>query len=1165
MKSTLLNVMNERVLFLDGAMGTQVHSLNLPLSDYDGHENCSEILNLTRPDVIRQIHESFLAVGADVIETNTFGGMSHVLAEFGLDDRVDEIARAAVTVACSAVEKINSPDRPRFVLGSMGPGTKLITLEQISYDQLFDSYRVLARALMEGGPGESVDGILIETCQDLLQIKAVVDAVRRAQEQLDLWGTDHQRPIFVSITIEQNGKMLVGSDVSAAVTAISELPVACLGMNCATGPKEMAQHLQYLSRHCAVPISVFPNAGLPRLVEGETVFPLQPEAMAEQLADLVETAGVNLVGGCCGTTPEHIKAMVERIGIRAPAPRSPRRIPAVSSLYQAVEYRQENSLLNVSERCNASGSRKFRELLEQEKWDEMVSVARQQVREGSHVIDVNVDYAGRDNAADMAYLAGLLVRQVDAPLMLDSTQPATIEAGLKKAGGKCLINSANLEDGREKFATMCGLARRYGAGLVLGTIDEDPEEAMARTADRKLAIAERMYALATEQYGLQPADLMFDPLVLPISTGMDKDRRSALETIEGVGRIARRFPQCQVIAGLSNVSFGLKPATRQVLNSVFLHELAEAGATSVILHISKILPRHRVPDEQWNVAMDLIYDRRRGPDHPDGPYDPLQTFIDLFSEDAKAVTSRKTIADLPLEERLQRHVVDGEKKHLIDTLEEARQQYTPLEIVNDHLLAGMKVVGELFGSGQMQLPFVLQSAEVMKMAVTHLEQYMEKLEGTSKGSIVLATVKGDVHDIGKNLVDIILTNNGYTVYNIGIKQPVSAVLDAWRERKPDAIGLSGLLVKSVNAMGEYLREMVNCGLTVPVLLGGAALSRHYCESHLRPIYTDGGGKVYHGTNAFEGLRIMNKLAVGELTDLDDEIEKRLDRRAESEAKNASTSAAAAKAPSATVDIPSPPFWLDRVVDDLDLNDIYPFINKVALYRGQWGFKKGKMSDERYETFLRDEVAPIFERLCRRCRDEGILKPQVVYGYYPCNSEGPDLIIYDPTDPDKEIERFSWPRQKSAKRLCVSDFFRNVECGEKDVIGMHCVTMGRRISEITRALFDGDDYREYLYLHGMGVECAEALAEFWHKRMRRELGIDNDDAADVRGLFAQKYRGSRYSFGYPAVPEISDQQKLFRLLKPDRIGCVLTENWQIDPEQSTSAIIVHHPEAKYFSV
>jgi 5-methyltetrahydrofolate--homocysteine methyltransferase len=796
--------------------------------------------------------------------------------------------------------------------------------------------------------------------------------------------------------------------------------------------------------------------------------------------------------------------------------------------------------------------------------------------DGAHVLDLNVDYAGRDNARDAAEVVRRVVRQVNAPLMLDSTQIATLEAGLKCFGGKTIINSANFEEGDRKFDAICGLAKKYGAALVIGSIDEDKEASMARTADRKLAIAERGYRRAVEVHGLDPADLLFDPLVLPISTGMESDRRSALETIEGVRAISRRFPECQTTVGLSNVSFGLKPAARVVLNSVFLHELQEAGLTSAILHFSKILPKNRIPAEQWDAALDLIYDRRR-----EG-YDPLSAFIELFKDAEASAGTKKETKQLTVEERLRAHIIDGEKEGLSDTLQEALRKYSPLDIINDHLLDGMKTVGDLFGSGQMQLPFVLQSAEVMKMAVSQLEPLMEKTSGKSKGKIVLATVKGDVHDIGKNLVDIILTNNGYTVINLGIKQPIADIVKAWREHQADAIGMSGLLVKSVNVMEENLKELNALGITAPVVLGGAALTRHYCESHLRATYR---GPCIYGKDAFDGLRVMDHITSGRTDVLLKEAEERQAKRTAAEEQINKTRIerlAAANQPAGTgappgakpkvrsdvstaVPIPAAPFFGSRVVTDLDLEDIYPFINPVALFRGQWQVKKGAKSDAEYEAFIEDEIVPVFESLKKKCRDEGILKPAVVYGYFPCNADGDDLVIWDPQQKDRELERLTFPRQGDKRRLCISDFFRPVESGEVDVIGLHCVTMGPRASEAAKRLFEANKYTDYLYLHGLGVETAEALAEYWHKRMRQELGIANEDSPRIKELFTQHYRGSRYSFGYPACPDMSMQQNLFRLLQPERIGCTLTENFQIDPEQSTSAIIVHHPEAKYFNV
>ncbi|MEM1354573.1 MAG: methionine synthase [Planctomycetota bacterium] len=1200
--NTFLDLLSKRVVYFDGAMGTSIHKLELDLErDYLGLENCTEILVKTRPDAIRQIHEQYLAAGADAVETDTFGGMPHVLTEFDLVDQCREINLAACRLAREACDKYATPDNPRFVIGSIGPGTKLITLSQIDWDTMHASYHQQALGLIEGGS----DVILLETCQDILQIKCAVDAITRAMHELGtrpaMTPEDEGIPIMVQVTIENTGTMLTGTEIAAAAHALHDYPIVSLGMNCATGPEDMADHIKVLARYWDRHISILPNAGLPTLVAGETVYPLQPEPFSVTMEKFVDRFGLSIIGGCCGTTPEHIGMARQRIGERLAKPTEKKPMPAsVTSLYAVTEYRQDNSLLNVGERCNASGSRKFKRLLEAEDWDEIVSLGREQMREGSHVLDVNVDYAGRDNAQDMHEVVSRLVRQVDAPLMLDSTQPATIEAGLRAAGGKCLINSGNLEDGEEKFAVMCGLAKRYGAGLVLGTIDEDPEEAMARTEARKLSIAQRMRDLAVNEHGLDESDLMFDPLVLPISTGMDKDRRSGLETIAGVKAIAQTFPNCQTTVGLSNISFGLKPAARQVLNSVFLYELEQAGLTSAIVHISKILPKSRISEEQWDAALDLVYDRWRDETNavqlPDGSTtrDPLQIFVSLFADDAEVQSTKVDLADLPLEERLQKHIIDGEKKGLDQTLDEAMGQYPPLQIINDHLLAGMKVVGELFGSGQMQLPFVLQSAEVMKMAVAHLEPFMEKVEGQTKGSIVLATVRGDVHDIGKNLVDIILTNNGYTVHNIGIKQPISAILESWEQTKADAIGMSGLLVKSVNVMEENLNEMSAKGIEVPVLLGGAALAKPYCEGHLRGIYQT--GSVFHGKDAFEGLRLMDMICSGEADQLNAEIDQRNEQRKEKDAKieamkvksderTAASALATAEADGTTgtivapparsrfaedhAEVPTPPFWGDRVVETgIDLKHVFPFMNKSALFKTQWQYVRGDRDTKAYEDQLKHEVEPIYVRMRDELTRDNVLHPKVTYGYFPANSDpnSPnDLVVYDPEDHDQEIERFSFPRQGGRQRLCISDFFRPADSGVKDVLAVQCVTVGNEVSVRANELFKQNNYQEYLYVHGMGVECAEALAEMWHKRIRQELGIATEDASKITQLFTQKYRGSRYSFGYPACPDMSDQDRLWRLIDPTRIGCILTENWQIDPEQSTSAIIVHHPKAKYFNV
>ena len=1173
MASRFLDALRSQVLVFDGAMGTSIHACaDCAPADYLGRDNCTDILVRSRPDMIQRIHENFLAAGADVVETDTFGSNKLVGAEFDpemvawtrdLNVRGARIARAAC-------DKFSTKDRPRFVAGSIGPGTKLVTLGNTTWDLMLDSYKEQALGLIEGG----VDCFIIETAQDLLQVKCAINACLDALAER---GLSHEHiPLMVSVTMETNGTMLLGSDMAAVVNALKPFPIASLGLNCATGPVEMAEHVAYLTKHWDRAVSVVPNAGLPVLVEGRTEYPLQPAGFAEAMRRFIEEFKVDVVGGCCGTTAEHIRALREVVGSRrARASRAIEPQPAgCSSLYGFTEFKQDNSFLIVAERTNANGSRKFKRLLDEEQWDQLVGMAREEMRDGSHLIDLCVDFVGRDGVKDIGEVASRIVRQVNAPLMLDSTEAPVLEEGLKRAGGRCIVNSINLEDGEERMNRVCPLLKRYGAACVALTIDEDPQAGMAKTAERKLQIAERIHDLYTRKWGLDAQDLLFDPLTFTIATGNEDDRKLGLETLKGIELIAKRFPECGILLGLSNISFGLKPAARAVLNSVFLHASRQRGLTAAIVHFSKLLPANRIPPEQWEAAEWLIFDRR-GAERPEGKtadFDPLLHFIGLFPDGVEQTTEKKGLADLPLEERMQRHIVDGDDGELGTTLDAALEKYPPLEIINDHLLAGMKTVGDLFAAGTMQLPFVLQSASVMKKAVAHLQPHMARsgVAEKPKASMVLATVAGDVHDIGKNLVDIILSNNGFKVHNIGIKQSLQQIVDAWRSTGADCIGMSGLLVKSVTIMEQNLRELNQLNITVPVMLGGAALTRHYAESHLRNVYE---GPLYYGKDAFEGLAVCEALARGELQKIDTQVEARLTKRAEVDAKvgqrlegGDSTTATAPGRSDVRADlpVPKPPFWGDRLVESIDLSEIYPFVNRTALFRGQWGFKRGDLNDADYAK-LEQKAEDVFARLSEQCKREHILRPQVVYGFWPCASEGNDLVVFDPKDHERELERFNFPRQNGRQRLCISDFFRPRSAGERDVVAFHCVTMGVEVSHRAKQLFERNDYTEYLYLHGMGVECAEALAELWHKRIRAELGIGHDDSPRIKELFTQKYRGSRFSFGYPACPDMSDQEKLFRLLQPERIGCRLTENWQIDPEQSTSAIIVHHPEAKYFAV
>lgn len=1196
MRSGFLQALERRVLLFDGAMGTSIHSCtDCAPADYLGRDNCTDILVRSRPDLIQRIHEGFLAAGADVVETDTFGSNRLVAAEFDEEmvGWVRDLNVRAAQVARTACAKYSTRDQPRFVAGSMGPGTKLITLGNTTWDIMLASYREQAAGLIEGG----VDCLIIETSQDLLQVKCAINACLDALSEA---GRTHEDiPILVSVTMETTGTMLLGSDMAAVVNALKPFPIASLGLNCATGPTEMADHVAYLSQHWDRAFSVIPNAGLPVLVDGRTEYPLRPDAFAAAMQRFLNEHGASIVGGCCGTTVEHIAELRKAMGTRPQAERTIRPQPAgCSSLYGFTEFRQDSSFLIVAERTNANGSRKFKRLLDSEDWDGLTSMAKEEVRDGSHLLDVCVDFVGRDGVRDMGELASRLVRQVNAPLMVDSTQADVLEAALKRFGGRCVVNSINLEDGERRLDEVCPLLRRYGAACVALTIDEDPQAGMAKTAERKLEIAARIHDLYTRKWGLDENDLFFDPLTFTIATGNADDRRLGLETLEGIRLISERFPRCHLLLGLSNISFGLRPAARAVLNSAFLHLARERGLTAAIVHASKILPENRIPAEHWEAAHWLIFDRR-GADRPEGKpedFDPLLHFIGLFPDGDEVVVQRASIADLPVEEALRRHIVDGEDRPLEETLTRALERYTPLEIINDHLLAGMKTVGDLFAAGTMQLPFVLQSASVMKKAVAWLQPHMERsgATGQAKAKIVLATVSGDVHDIGKNLVDIILSNNGFEVHNIGIKQPLSAMLEAVERTGADALGMSGLLVKSVTVMEQNLHELNERGLTLPVLLGGAALTRTYAEAHLRQVYK---GPLYYGKDAFEGLSVCEALATGGIERVDAQIEQRVRRRAAAEQRAASRSEPAGgvavlegtgigeggvdttggppggggAAPGQPMRVepvdavPQAPFLGSRVVERIPLAEIYPYLNHNALFRGQWGFKQGGMSAEEHARMVEERALPVLERLQREAVETGFLQPRVVYGWFPCASEGDDVIVFSPEDPGREIERFPFPRQGGVRKLCISDFFRSAASGERDIIGLSCVTMGPEASARARALFDEHAYTEYLFTHGFGVECAEALAELWHKRMRAEIGIGHHDSPRVRDLFQQKYRGSRYSFGYPACPDMSHQEKLFRLLGPERIGCVLTENWQIDPEQSTSAIVVHHPQAKYFTV
>ncbi|MEU3903604.1 methionine synthase [Streptomyces goshikiensis] len=1144
-----------RVVVADGAMGTMLQAQDPTLEDFQNLEGCNEVLNVTRPDIVRSVHEAYFSVGVDCVETNTFGANFAALAEYDIPERNFELSESGARIAREVADEFTAATgQQRWVLGSMGPGTKLPTLGHIEYATIRDAYQTNAEGLISGG----ADALLVETTQDLLQTKSSIIGARRAMEALGV-----SVPLICSVTVETTGTMLLGSEIGAALTSLEPLGIDMIGLNCATGPAEMSEHLRYLARNSRIPLSCMPNAGLPVLGKNGAHYPLSASELADAQETFVREYGLSLVGGCCGTTPEHLRQVVERVRDLSPVTRVPQPEPGASSLYQTVPFRQDTSYMAIGERTNANGSKKFREAMLEARWDDCVEMARDQIREGAHMLDLCVDYVGRDGVADMRELAGRFATASTLPIVLDSTEVPVIQAGLEKLGGRAVINSVNYEDGdgpESRFAKVTRLAQEHGAALIALTIDE---EGQARSVEHKVAIAERLIDDLTGNWGIHESDILIDTLTFTICTGQEESRGDGIATIEAIRELKRRHPDVQTTLGLSNISFGLNPAARVLLNSVFLDECVKAGLDSAIVHASKILPIARFDEEQVGTALDLIYDRRA-----EG-YDPLQKLMALFegvnTKSLKAGRAEELLA-LPLDERLQRRIIDGEKNGLEADLDEALQTRPALDIVNDTLLEGMKVVGELFGSGQMQLPFVLQSAEVMKTAVAYLEPHMEKTDDEGKGTIVLATVRGDVHDIGKNLVDIILTNNGYNVVNIGIKQPVSAILEAAEEHKADVIGMSGLLVKSTVIMKENLEELNQRKLAAdyPVILGGAALTRAYVEQDLHEIYE---GEVRYARDAFEGLRLMDALIAvkrGVPGATLPELKQRRVAKRDTSALQVEEEQEPGSRSDVSVDnpVPTPPFWGTRVVKGIPLKDYASWLDEGALFKGQWGLKQARAGGATYEELVENEGRPRLRGLLDKLHTENLLEAAVVYGYFPCVSKGEDLIILD--DSGNERTRFTFPRQRRGRRLCLADFFRPEESGETDVVGLQVVTVGSKIGEATAKLFESDSYRDYLELHGLSVQLAEAMAEYWHARVRAELGFGGEDPAAVEDMFDLKYRGARFSLGYGACPDLEDRAKIADLLQPERIGVHLSEEFQLHPEQSTDAIVIHHPEAKYFN-
>ncbi len=1167
------------MVVFDGAMGTQLQSLNLSVEDYhdEGYFGCHEYLSVTRPDVLKGVHSAYLEAGCDVIETNTFGASSIVLSEYGLAKEAYSINLKAARIARSVADDFSKKGQLKFVAGSLGPTTKLPSLGHISFKPLAESYQIQTSGLIDGG----ADLLCVETSQDVLQIKAALYGIHRSFEE-----KKKRLPIIVSVTIESTGTMLLGTEISAALTTIEPFGIQAFGINCATGPREMSEHIRILTAGSPIPVFVMPNAGIPENVGGKVHYGLSPEELVKSMKHFVSDLGVQVVGGCCGTSPDHIKLLAQEVGSLTPSRRSVRFQPSASSLYGSVPFKIDRPPVLVGERTNANGSKLFRDLLQQNDFEGIVAMGKEQVREQVHLQDVCVAYVGRKEIDDMSEVMSRFNRQITSPLLIDSTDHVVIEEALRNIGGRPIVNSINLEDGEEKAGAVLKLCKSYGAAVIALTIDE---EGMAKTAERKLQVAHRIHTLATKTYGIRSEDIIFDPLTFTLASGDEEYRKSAIETLEAIRRIKKELPNVHTLLGVSNISFGFDPKLRKMLNSVFLHEAVEAGLDLAIVHASKIIPLFKIDEKTRDICRKLIYDERvfEGEKKKEQVvFDPLAEFLSLSVEGAPEKKNSEGYEKLSIEERLKQKIIDGTKSGLHADLEKGLEKYTAIEIINTFLLDGMKKVGELFGSGQMQLPFVLQSAEVMKESVSFLEKFMEKKSGKSKGTIVLATVKGDVHDIGKNLVDIILTNNGFNVINLGIKCSVERMIQAFAEHDADAIGMSGLLVKSTVVMKENLEVMKERNITKPTILGGAALTRRYVEEELRLVYD---GEVHYARDAFDGLRFMEELkstppksresipSGSEPVEIKDgPPTKKNDLMGKVESARPSKPHVIVQSKrryslSQDHNIPSPPFWGTRIVDQIELEEVYPFINDVALLKGQWRFVKGKLNEAEYQRVMREEAIPDFERLKRESRGGGLLTPKVVYGYFPCVSQGNELIIYDPESAgnpkggERELLRFDFPRQENEPYNCIADFFSGYESGKKDVLALQLVTVGAKASEYAMQLFESNNYKEYLYFHGFSVEFAEALAEYWHKQIRVELSIDRKDAKEIEKLWKQGYQGSRYSLGYPACPNLEDQAKIFTLLRPERIGVTLTEEFQLEPEQSTSAFIVHHPEARYFTL
>ncbi len=1161
-KQYILDTIKKRPLIIDGAMGTQLQerSDRITEAQWEGNEGCNELLNVTAPEILEEIFHAYLTAGADLITTNTFGSFDWVLDEYQIGHRAYELTKAGAEIVKRQCDKFSTPEHPRLVLGSIGPGTKLPSLGHMHYNEMLSGYTECALALIDGG----TDVFLLETCQDPLQIKAALHACEAANKER---GTE--LPIMVSATIELAGTMLIGTDAQTIATILEPFDIISLGFNCGTGPEQYGKHIKTLSEVWGKPISIHANAGLPQNRGGYTYYPMGPDEFAQKQESFLDYDGVSFLGGCCGTTPQHIRAMVDKVSSIKPKPAVGSQPTSLASLFNTVPLMQDPAPLLIGERSNATGSKAFRELLLAEDYEGTLSVGQQQVRAGAHVLDVSVGFAGRDETIDMNKVMALYAQKIPLPLMPDSTQTAALEEALKMIGGKPIINSVNLEDGIEKFDVICALAKKFGAALVCLTIDE---VGMAKTLETKIEVAERIYERATKVHGINPEDLVFDVLTFTLGSGDEEYRDAAIQTIDAIRELRTRHPEVGTTLGLSNISFGLDKDARPYLNSIFLDHCIKAGLTSVIINVKHIIPLNKISQEDQDICNNLLFDKK-----PDGQ--ALFEFIEHFSS-KEAVDNEaedEAFNALSDEEKISKLLMDGDKERMIPLVEEARHNIAPERIVNEILIDAMKVVGELFGSGQMQLPFVLQSAETMKATVDHLNPYLPKTEKTTVTTLALGTVKGDVHDVGKNLVDIILTNNGFNVINLGIKVELDAYLEELKNSDISAIGMSGLLVKSTQVMKDNLEAMKEAGIKIPVLLGGAALTRAFIDDFCRPSYD---GPIFYCKDAFDGVTAMSRIEAGNFdTNLHGDVGL---EKAEKEKKEIIIPPfEELKMPSRDVRVPIPPFWGRRVMEvgkDFPIELAFEWINHKMLFKQRWGYNSKGLSKEEYDKQLETKVWPAYERIKQQFLDEGLFDPTIIYGYFPVRSDDTSLLVFDEsegynaesdinTEPLKDVigraeHQFTFPRQSKKPHRALSDFYHR---DRHDVLAMTCVSAGSKLSEYEKTLYDKGEYTEYYMVHGLGVELAEALAEIVHKQIRLDLNICDNEKPVLSDVRMNKYQGARYSFGYPACPDLELNVPLFKLLRPEEFGIELSETFQIHPEQSTSALVVYHPNATYYNI